>query len=430
MKALWKAFKKTKAFKSLQRTLPYRAARKVYRLCRKRIRAIYRHRMLRIHYPGIYRRYAKKPVNGNKVVFIEVREAKISDSFELMYKTLTEQYNYEVHTHFLRSGFSKRKDYQCACESMVADIADAKYVFLNESSDVIAALPMRRETIVTQLWHGCGAFKKFGMSTAELIFGDDRKTLEKYPYHGNYTYVTVSAPEVIWAYEEAMSLKDKKGVVVATGISRSDIFYDEKAVAAAREKLYQVVPQAKGKKVILYAPTFRGRVAKAKTPNKLDIAGFGDAFKEDYVLLFKLHPFVKKRTPVTEGYEDFAVDCTDDMSIEELLCVSDICISDYSSLVFEYSLFEKPMLFFAFDLDSYYDWRGFYYDYKEFVPGPIFTTSYEMIDYIKHVDERFDREKVKAFREKYMSSCDGHATERIMKLMFGEEDLKKHRVAR
>lgn len=69
---------------------------------------------------------------------------------------------------------------------------------------------MRKETIVTQLWHGCGAFKKFGMSTAELIFGDDRKTLEKYPYHGNYTYVTVSSPEVVWAYEEAMSLQDKR----------------------------------------------------------------------------------------------------------------------------------------------------------------------------------------------------------------------------
>lgn len=425
---LWKAFKKTIVFKTIQKTLPYRAARKVYRACRKQVRRAYRFRMLRIHYPGIYKRYAKRPVNENKVVFIEVREAKISDSFELMYKTLTEKYNYEVHTHFLRSGFSKRKVYQHACEAMIADIADAKYVFLNESSDAIAALPMRKETIVTQLWHGCGAFKKFGMSTAELIFGDDRKTLEKYPYHGNYTYVTVSAPEVIWAYEEAMSLQDKKGVVVATGISRSDIFYDEKAIAAAREKLYQVVPQAKDKKVILYAPTFRGRVAKAKTPNEMDIAAFGDAFKDDYVLLFKLHPFVKKRTAIPEGYEDFAVDCTDDMSIEELLCVSDICISDYSSLVFEYSLFEKPMIFFAFDLDNYYDWRGFYYDYKDFVPGPIHTTNEEMIDYIKHIDEKFDREQVKAFREKFMSSCDGHATERIMDLMFGQKSLKEHKI--
>ena len=109
------------------------------------------------------------------------------------------------------------------------------------------------------------------------------------------------------------------------------------------------------------------------------------------------------------------------MSIEELLFVADICISDYSSLVFEYSLFEKPMIFFAFDLDNYYDWRGFYYDYKEFVPGPIYTTTEEMIDYIKHIDTKFDKQKVKQFRDKFMSACDGHATERIMKLVFDGE---------
>ena len=258
------------------------------------------------------------------------------------------------------------------------------------------------------------------MSTEDLIFGDDRKTLEKDPYNGNYTFLTVISPEVVWAYEEAMSLQDKKGVVVPTGISRSDIFYDEEAKKAAQEKLLSVVPQAKGKKVILYAPTFRGRVAKAKTPNQLDIAAFGDALGKDYILLFKLHPFVKKRTAIPEGYEDFAFDLTDDMSIEELLFVADICISDYSSLVFEYSLFEKPMIFFAFDLDNYYDWRGFYYDYKDFVPGPIHTTTEEMIEYIQHVDERFDKKKVQEFRQKFMSACDGHATERIMKMMFGE----------
>ena len=114
------------------------------------------------------------------------------------------------------------------------------------------------------------------------------------------------------------------------------------------------------------------------------------------------------------------------MSIEDLLCVSDVCISDYSSLVFEYSLFEKPMIFFAYDLDNYYDWRGFYYDYKDFVPGPIHTTCEEMIDYIKNLDTQFDKNKVIEFKNKFMSACDGHATERIMKLVF-DESLDRYR---
>lgn len=423
---MFKRFKETRLFKRLQKAVVYKIARKIYRFSRKAFNRWNRYYTLRIMFPGIYRRNAKRNVNKDKVVFIEVRMPEISDNFRYLYNELNNNYSYDIHTHFLRTSFVNRKEYEKRCRAMVADIADAKYVFLNESSNVISCLPMRRETTVAQLWHGCGAFKKFGMSTADLIFGDNRKTQEKYPYHKNYTYVTVSAPEVIWAYEEAMSLEKRKGVVRATGLSRTDFFFDERAKEKAYSKLYEVFPQARGKKVILYAPTFRGRVAKAKTPDKLDITMFGDTLRDEYVLVFKHHPFVKKRTQIPEGYQDFAIDCTDTMTIEDLICVSDICISDYSSLVFEYSLFERPMVFFAYDLDSYYDWRGFYYDYKDFVPGPIYTTNEEMLGYIQNIDKCFDRQKVVDFKHKFMSSCDGHATGRIMKLVF-KDSLEKHR---
>ena len=142
-----------------------------------------------------------------------------------------------------------------------------------------------------------------------------------------------------------------------------------------------------------------------------------EALGEEYVLVFKHHPFVKNRPVVPESLKDFAIDLTADMTIEELLMVSDVCISDYSSLVFEYSLFERPMLFFAYDLEEYYDWRGFYYDYAEMTPGPTCKTTEEMIDYIKNLDTRFDRQKVVDFKNKFMSACDGHATERILELL-------------
>ncbi len=179
------------------------------------------------------------------------------------------------------------------------------------------------------------------------------------------------------------------------------------------------MPESKGKKVILFAPTFRGRVAKAQSPDCFDVEQFYKNFSDEYVLVFKHHPLVRVRPEIPEEYSRFAVDFTDTMTIDELLCVSDICISDYSSLVFEYSLFERPMLFYAYDLDEYFDWRGFYYDYFELAPGPICKTNEEMIDYIKNIDERFDKDRVVAFKEKFMSACDGHATERIENLVFG-----------
>ncbi len=396
----------------------------LYKKTKKKFRKVlsrgYKFYTLRLLYPTLYRVYAMKPVKKNKVVFIEVRMPKISDSFKLLYDRINGNSKYKVSTHFLRMSFVPRKEYRRLCKNMVKDIATAKYVFLNESSNVTSCLPLRKGTVLTQLWHACGAFKKFGMSTADLKFGDNRETLNKYPYHRNYTHVTVSSPEVVWAYEEAMSLEDKKGVVKPVGTSRTDVFFDKAFIEKAKQRVYKAFPAARDKKVILYAPTFRGRVAKAKTPDVLDVDKFYKDFGDEYVMIFKHHPFVKNRPVIAEKYKDFAMDLTDDVAIEDLLCTSDICISDYSSLVFEYSLFVKPMIFLAHDLDDYFDWRGFYYDYKDFVPGPIFKTSDEVMNYIKNIDKEFDKQKVIDFRDKFMSSCDGHATDRIMKLVFGE----------
>lgn len=422
--------KQTKYFPRIKETMPYKAVRFVYyktRRIKKKIKKpfakLYKFYMFKIRYPKLYKRYAKNPVDEKKVIFIEGRMKFITNSSEYIYNELKNNYSFDIHTHFPQMGLVGRKEYARLCEAMIKDVATAKYVFMNDASNVIACLPIRKETVVTQLWHGCGAFKKFGLSTADLIFGDDRITQKKYPHHKNYTYVTVSSPEVEWAYTEAMNLK--KGVAVGIGCSRTDYFYNEDNIKLAREKMDKLFPERDGRKIILYAPTFRGRVAKAKMPDELDVAKFNEAFKDEYILVFKHHPLVRKKVLIEEKYKDFAIDCTESMSIDDLLCISDICISDYSSLVFEYSLFERPMIFFAYDLDEYYDWRGFYYDYKEFVPGPICMTNEEMIDYIGDIDRNFDRQRVIDFRNKFMSACDGHATEKIMNLVF-KDSLEKY----
>lgn len=387
---------------------------------------INKYRTYKKEYPQCYLEAAQAPVQENKVVFIEIRLPELTNSFQTIYTELSRHYDFDIHCHFLRTSFVSKKEHEQRCLDMIRDVATAKYVFLAEASIVFGSLPIREETIVTQLWHGCGAFKKFGMSTADLIFGPGRRDMMRYPLNRNYTHVTVSSPEVIWAYEEAMNIEKDSGIIKALGSSRTDVFYDDIFIRKAYQKLYRLMPEAEGKKVILYAPTFRGRVNNAETPTCFDVGMFADNLSEDYILLFKHHPLVRVRPEIPEQYESFARDFTDTMAIDELLCVSDICISDYSSLVFEYSLFEKPMLFYAYDLDEYFDWRGFYYDYYELAPGPIVTTNEEMIDYIKNIETRFEKDKVIAFKEKFMSACDGHATERILQTAMGEEVLKAH----
>lgn len=388
---------------------------------------IFRILTLNFIFPYTYKKAAKKPVDPNKIVFIELRMSKLSNSFKVIFDELVSKYDYDVHTHFLLSGTGRKYQYLTRCIDMLRDIATAKYVFMNEGSNCIGSIDLRKETKLTQLWHGCGAFKKFGLSTADLIFGESRKQQLAHPFNKNYSLVTISSPEVSWAYEEAMNLSEHKEVIQATGSSRTDVFYDEKFIKNAYETLYDIVPEARGKKIILYAPTFRGRVAKATTSRMFNLKMFYDNLGDDYFILFKHHPHAKKLPIVPREYASFAMDVTKLMDIEDLLCVSDICITDYSSLVFEYSLFEKPIIFFAYDLDTYFDWRGFYYDYYEMSPGPVCTTNLEMIDYIKHLDERFDKQRVKDFRYKFMRSCDGHSTERILDTVIGKDELENHK---
>lgn len=400
---------------------------KIRRSFRRHTDKYYRWYIFKYLYPKIYKKYSQKPVDENKVVFVELRLPKLTNSFQLLYDTLYMNYDFDIHCHFLRNTFTTRKEYRQRCKAFIKDIADAKYVFMDEATNIMGNFETRPETVITQLWHGCGAFKKFGYSTADAIFGATREQMEKYPYNRNYTHVTVSSPEVIWAYEEAMQYTHESGVVKALGSSRTDIFYDKSFIKHSFKALYKVMPEAKGKKVILYAPTFRGRVAKATAPRVLNSEFMRYELGDEYVLLIKQHPLVRRPPQVKEYCADFAKDVSSLLSIEELLCVSDICISDYSSLVFEYSLFERPMIFLAHDLDNFFDWRGFYYDYYELAPGPIVKNTTEVVDYIKHIDERFDKKRVHDFREKFMSACDGHATERIINTVMSEESRTAHK---
>lgn len=387
-----------------------------------------KHHTLKVLYPRIYKKYARNPVDERKVVFIENRVDYLPDSFEVLYDTLKMNYDLDLRCCFLRELNSNRDEYQQRCIETIKEIATAKYVFLADCININCGFDIRPETVVTQLWHGCGAFKKFGFSNADGTFGASMKEMEEYSYYRGYTHATVSSPQVMWAYEEAMRYPHQTGVVKPLGISRTDVFFDPDFISEAYDALYEAMPVARNKKVILYAPTFRGSAGKAKFPSLPDIDLLQRAFGGKYVFLIKQHPFVKKPTVIPARNIGFARDVTDSMTIDQLLCVSDICISDYSSLIFEYSLFEKPLLFYASneDMESFLQQRGFFYDYNEFTPGPVVKSTEELINCILNINDYFDHERIKAFREKFMSSCDGHSTERILDVVLTKEAKEKY----
>lgn len=314
-----------------------------------------------------------------------------------------------------------RIEYASPKSSLKRFLSDIKFQFLyarcsavivTDTFDPMYAHKPRKGSGNIQLWHACGAFKKFGYSTLDGDWGGDKRLWKLFPRHNTYTDVFVSAEKIIPCYAEAFNCDEK--IVKALGVPRTDVFFDEDFVKSGREKIEEALPAINGRKIILYAPTFRGNTPQdAHNDRVIDFEKFRE-LSDRYVILLKYHPFTYNCDNFTEDdkkkYGDFVFECPRDIGIDSAMCAADIVVSDYSSLVFEYSLLSRPMIFFAYDLEEYDRSRSYYFGYKDFVPGPIVRTDDELLNALK---TKIGTQKTDDFRSEYMNACDGSSTEKI-----------------
>ena len=279
-------------------------------------------------------------------------------------------------------------------------ISKSKIVVLDDYVD-FRAYNKRPGQKILQIWHASGAGKKFGQDGTNMLL------LEDAVFHKDYDIVTVSAEAARGPFASAFALPVEK--VIATGVARTDDFFDEKYSAAARERIYSAHPEFRDKKIILYAPTFRdvkGRLRSEFVP-ELDFGRLSEQLREDTLFILCPHPVMTE--PIV-GKEYSNVLEVRDVSTNDMMFVSDLLVTDYSSAIFEYSLLRKPMVFYCYDYDSYD--RDFYMDFENEAPGPILKTQEELFDFLRQ-EEYPLADDYEAFYQKYMGACDGHSTERI-----------------
>lgn len=370
--------------------------------------------------PTVFKFYSRKPVNEKLVVFADSSAVVMPDNMTEIYDRLNDM-GYETRVFLKRKGskkWLKDKLYEVinSCR-FTKYYAQCSCLILTDYYYYAYANKPRENQQVIQLWHGCGAFKKWGYSTADLEWGADEKALTEYPIHNTYTYVTVSDESVKKFYAEAFNCDEK--IIHADGVPRTDKYFDMKYVSSAREKVLEKYPEIGNRKIILYSPTFRGvSKGKANFVQMLDFLYLKKHLEKEYVILVKLHPFIKKGMNLSKGlkeiYGDFVFDVSKTLPIDDAMCASDMVITDYSSLIFEYALLTRPMIFFAYDLEQYDRERSFYFNYENFVPGDIVKDTEELYKSIRKNENNFDQEKVGVFRKRFMSACDGKSTERIL----------------
>ena len=276
-------------------------------------------------------------------------------------------------------------------------------------------LDIRKETEVIQLWHAAGAFKKFSYSALE---GTDANTEDfERKAHKNYTKVICSSEEIRPFYAEAFNVPESK--VYALGTPRTDKLFDEAYQQEIQTHFLESHPEIKGRKIVTYAPTFRGGAKERQTfKNELDISEFVERFSSEYVLVVKMHPSVKNGIKIDRRLSNDVLDLSS-MDMNDLLICTDILVTDYSSVIFDYSIMKKPMIFYAYDLEDYIDERSFYYDYESFVPGPIVKTNEELLSIIEDIDQ-VDLDEIDHFSNRFFVNKGNSAKKIVEKIMYEE----------
>lgn len=356
--------------------------------------------------------------NGRRILFTSDSRAELGGNQKIVYDRMVERgldRTFELRTLF-RESITVRRGFRDRLR-LPWVLARADTIVIDDYQPVIAHLTYPDARII-QLWHAWGAFKTVGYSRVGKPGG-----LSPYSrVHKNYAIAIVSSASEVAAYAEAFGIPESR--VVPTGIPRMDLFWDPARAAASREATLQAYPAARGRRVFLFAPTFRGHGAKTATYDMglLDIPALhASCVAKDAVCLIRMHPFVRTPLDIPAAYADRIIDgSTSSIDINDVLFATDLLITDYSSVVFEFSTMDRPMLFFAPDLEEYIASRDFYVDYPSFVPGRIVRTFADLLDAIRRED--FGAERLAAFRTTHLDRFDGQATDRVIDLIIATQD--------
>ena len=359
---------------------------------------------------------------GNRIVFCSDSRAELSGNMKDVYDRLVERgLDKQFHIDFLLKESVKAR--RGIIDKFRAPhlLARADIVIIDDFNPTVKQLKFKPQVKVVQLWHACGAFKTVGFSRT----GKKGGPFLTNDNHRVYTHAIASSSHVARFYCEAFGMLPDS--VYPTGVPRTDMFFNDEYKLNTTAALYEAHPEFKGKKVILFAPTFRGNGAKSGhyPLHNLDMQAIAALCRRtDSVFIFKMHPFVKDIVYIPESLSDVLFDLSADREINDLLFITDLLITDYSSVIYEASILNIPMLFFAYDLEEYISSRDFYEPFESFVPGKIVRSLDELLSSIESGD--FEQEKVEPFCNRNFEFRDGGSTDRVIDwiILGNKPDLK------
>lgn len=302
----------------------------------------------------------------------------------------------------------------------------AKYWVVNSRMPLWLAKP--KQTIYVQTWHGT-PLKKLGIDIENVQMpGTNTEAYKKnFLYEANkWDYLISPNRYSTEIFRRAFGFQK---TIVESGYPRNDFLINHNNPEAIK-KIKRQMNLPLDKKIILYAPTWRDNQfyskGKYKFDLQIDLQKLQSIFGDNYIFLLRLHYLVAENLDLTP-YQNFAFDFSKHDDIRELYLISDILITDYSSVFFDYANLKRPMLFYVYDIDHYRDHlRGFYFEFEKYAPGPLVKTTNELIDEIQKIEELGIDSTDQKFEDFYVKFCsleDGNASKRVVETIFIKDSM-------
>lgn len=365
-----------------------------------------------------YHIFSKKDIQPNVVMFESFMAKNYSDSPKYIYEYLAKNYPSKFtcvwalndgHPVPYGAKVVKRFSFQYAYY-----LAVSKYLIFNVRQPLWYR--KREGQVFVETWHGT-PLKRLVFDQEEVTSASPKYKQQFYRQREEWDYLVSANPFSTKTFRSCFMYEGK---MLEYGYPRNDILYDENKEKLATE-LKKKLGIPMDKKAILYAPTWRDDEHYGKGEYKftlaLDLNLLKDRLSDEYVLLLRTHHYIADQIDTT-GLEGFVYNLSKYDDISEIYLISDICITDYSSVFFDFANVKRPVLFYTYDIDKYKNQlRGFYIDMETEVPGPLLYTSEEVVHAIEHIDEIEEKyhDRYEEFYNRFCCYDDGHASEHIVK---------------
>lgn len=386
-------------------------------------------KMIRILYRWTYKLVKVDP---KLVIFIAFHGRGYSDNPRAIYEAMRQDPRFEGYRFiwFIKKHKQKQitipgaevKEYFSF--SYFYYMSKAKYWIIN--CKMPTHIAKKEEQVYLQTWHGTPlkrlahdieaaedmTFYRSAVSFAQMTQSYDIDV-------ARYNYMISPNPFCTEVFQSAFRIQRER--LIETGYPRNDFICN--TTKEEMERLKEKYRLPKDKKIVLYAPTWRDNsyVASGYTFElKADFHKWKEILGEEYIVVFKPHYLIINTYEKDSSLQGFLYSIPAEADIRELYVISDMLITDYSSVFFDYAILKRPIYFYMYDIEEYAnDLRGFYLDIHKDLPGDIYTNEDELLAAVKQ--DAYDETAYQAFYERFCSCEDGNAAKRVIDIVFHKE---------